>query len=141
MYRDYGLSDHDANFWIRDENTWGTEAQWREAQASIRLDGEAQSISRWHPCERMWEMRARLAEASRFNQKNSEAIAMNKTFWILWAPSAKLPPTHKFSTYVEALKTARRMCKDLNIGKMYVLRVEAEVTRHEEFVVEDYRNA
>lgn len=51
-----------------------------------------------------------------------------KTFWILWNPEGRMPPTKQFETREEATRVAAVMQQRIGIGTMYVLKVESAFT-------------
>lgn len=46
-----------------------------------------------------------------------------KTFFILWHPEGHTPPTVRFNTLAEAVKTAEFMMEKIGQGTMYIMRV------------------
>lgn len=51
-----------------------------------------------------------------------------KTFWILWNPEGKTPPTVQFETAEKAMAQAARLQQRIGLGTMYVLKAEAAFT-------------
>lgn len=50
-----------------------------------------------------------------------------KTFWILWHPEGKTPPTVVFDTEDKARKSAETMIQRIGHGTMYVMKGVAGV--------------
>lgn len=53
---------------------------------------------------------------------------MKKSFYLLWNPEGKNPPTYRFSTYDAAAKTAEAMQKRIGVGTMYILQAVQSVS-------------
>lgn len=51
-----------------------------------------------------------------------------KTFFILWNPDGRTPPTARFETYEEAAKVAEAMQKRIGVGTMYIMQAMAAVS-------------
>ena len=53
---------------------------------------------------------------------------MQKTFWLLWNPEGRTPPTKRFDTFEEAAAVAENMQKRIGVGTMYIMKTVQSVT-------------